>query len=184
MSKRNSHPALKHGGYSGTILLPGEDPTAFEKLRNDLAAEFAPAGPLEEDIVAFMARLLWRKQNLSTYRLAEVARKRVTAIIFEMGPQIDSGLSFDARDPQEVRAAQQAAEERAREELGEAWELAEMGDVATTGHLEHELSILDRLDGMIDRCLKRLLFVRGLKSISSSSATAAPSPPRTRLPAA
>jgi hypothetical protein len=26
------HPALKHGGYSATGLLPGEDPAAFEKL--------------------------------------------------------------------------------------------------------------------------------------------------------
>ena len=185
MGKRNSwvHPALKHGGYSGTTLLPGEDSAAFEKLHTDLAAEFGPAGPLEEDIVTFMARLVWRKQNLSTYRLAEVARKRLLAINSEVGPQIDFGLSFDARDPEKVLAAQQAAEGQARDELGEAWELAEMGDVATTDHLERELLILDRLDGMIDRCLKRLLFVRGLKSISSSSAPE-PSRPRKGLPAA
>jgi hypothetical protein len=64
MSKRNIgiHPALKHGVYSGTALLPGEDPGEFEKLHNKLIAEFAPAGPLEQDIVANMARLIWRKQ--------------------------------------------------------------------------------------------------------------------------
>jgi hypothetical protein len=38
---------------------------------------------------------------------------------------------------------------------------------------------------MIDRCLKRLLFVRGLKSMSPGSAPAQPSAPvAVRLPAA
>jgi hypothetical protein len=34
---------VKHGGYSRTTLLPGEDPAAFEKLHNDLVAEFEAA---------------------------------------------------------------------------------------------------------------------------------------------
>jgi len=37
-----------------------------------------------------------------------------------------------------------------------------------------ELDVKERLDGMIDKCLKRLLFVRGLKSISSPAASPAP----------
>ena len=32
-----------------------------------------------------------------------------------------------------------------------------------------DLEVQDRLDAMIDKCLKRLLFLRGLKSISASS---------------
>ena len=36
-----THPALKHGGYSDTTLLPGEDPAAFEKLHNDLIKDGA-----------------------------------------------------------------------------------------------------------------------------------------------
>jgi hypothetical protein len=78
MSKRNNrfHPALKHGAYSNTTVLPGEDPDEFNKLHARLVAEFAPAGPLEEDIVTSMARLVWRKQNLSTYKLAALARNR------------------------------------------------------------------------------------------------------------
>jgi hypothetical protein len=43
------HPALKHAGYSATTLLPGEDPAAFDKLHQDLIAEFHPDGPLEND---------------------------------------------------------------------------------------------------------------------------------------
>jgi hypothetical protein len=32
------HSALKHGAYSGTCLLPGEDPAEFKKLHQDLVA--------------------------------------------------------------------------------------------------------------------------------------------------
>jgi hypothetical protein len=46
--------------------LPGEDPAAFKKLHANLIKELKPVGPLEEDIVTSVARLLWRKQNLST----------------------------------------------------------------------------------------------------------------------
>jgi hypothetical protein len=44
---------------------PGEDAVAFEKLHQKLINEFTPVGSLEEDIVADIARLTWRKQNLS-----------------------------------------------------------------------------------------------------------------------
>jgi hypothetical protein len=43
----------------------------FEKLRQALIAELAPTGALEEDIVANIARLVWRKRNLATLLGAE-----------------------------------------------------------------------------------------------------------------
>ena len=68
-SRRGSiHPALRHGGYAAMSVLPGEDKAKFEKLHQDLIAEYAPIGASEDDIVATMARLLWRKQNLKTFR--------------------------------------------------------------------------------------------------------------------
>jgi len=78
VSKRSKiiPPALKHGGYSGLAVLPGEDKAAFEKLHRDLIAELNPKGPLEEDIVVTLARYVWRKQNLKTYQLAQAAKKR------------------------------------------------------------------------------------------------------------
>jgi hypothetical protein len=77
------HPALKHGGYAATGLLPGEDRVAFEKLHRDLIAELAPNGAMEDDIVATIARLVWRKQNLSTFRIAELARNRCDRVLSE-----------------------------------------------------------------------------------------------------
>jgi hypothetical protein len=164
-------PALKHGGYSGMTLLPGENATAFKKLHAELIAEWNPTGPLEDDIVASLARLIWRKQNLSTYRKADAAKGRFAEIKYEL---------VVTRDEQ-ARARERTAKEQARKELGAAWELVEAGAV-TIDCLSSELTVIDRLDGMIERCIKRLLLARGCKSISASSATA-PTPPK-RLTAA
>ena len=70
------HPALKHAAYSAVGLLPGENKGEFEKLHRDLIAEYAPNGVSEDDIVSTMAHLLWRKQNLATFRVASLAEGR------------------------------------------------------------------------------------------------------------
>jgi hypothetical protein len=69
------HPALKHGAYSTIAVLPGESRAAFQKLYRDLIAELTPSGVLEDDIIADLARLVWRKQNLGTLRIAEDAQQ-------------------------------------------------------------------------------------------------------------
>ena len=43
-------PALKHGAYSATAILPGEDPDEFKKLHDGLITELVPSGVLEEGI--------------------------------------------------------------------------------------------------------------------------------------
>jgi hypothetical protein len=187
VSKRSNNfpPALKHGAYSGTTVLPGEDQAAFKKLHDGLVAEFAPAGPLEEDIVDTLASLQWRKANLRTYRLAELARDRYSEIWAKAHPPCnDLMLTFgrpvpDERSPEEIRAAIATAEKQTREELGEAMRLVEMGREVTIERLFEEFSVIERLDGMIDRCIKRLLLVRGVKSMSLSSSVA-PAPSRKR----
>lgn len=63
---KRTHPALKHGAYTSLGLLPGENRTEFEKLLQELIAEFTPRGPSENEIVASIARYTWRKKNLST----------------------------------------------------------------------------------------------------------------------
>ena len=65
--------ALKHGAFSATAILPGEDPAAFKKTHEDIIAELVPDGALEDDIVWTIARLVWRKKNFATLRKAEFA---------------------------------------------------------------------------------------------------------------
>jgi hypothetical protein len=124
------HPALKHAGYSATTLLPGEDSDAFEKLHRALIAEFSPVGALEEDIVADMARLTWRKQNLATLRIAELAKERHRKLEYEKVPRVDYDFS-DGIDPAERREGYRAAEEQARQELGHIYKLIDIGEPAT-----------------------------------------------------
>jgi len=88
-------------------------------------------------------------------------------------PKSDESVEFDRTFTEKWRAA----ETQARNELGEQYALVEMGEEATVDCLMKELEVQDRLDSMIDKCLKRLLFVRGLKSISSAPAPA----PRPRI---
>jgi plasmid maintenance system antidote protein VapI len=57
-------------------------------------------------------------------------------------------------------------------------ELVEGWKVAVLSRLLKELGVEERLDAMIDRLLKRLLFVRGLKSITSSEVMVTPSSAR------
>lgn len=191
MVERNHRvpPALKHGGFSGIALLPGEDPAAFKKLHDELIDEFGPSGALESDIVETLARLTWRKQNLLTYRLAARAKIEFSQIRSALPSSSFPMpiLTLPNWGPEEQRAdaerqvqADHTAREQARQKLGIGWQLIELGDVVTTDHLFGELSIVDRIDGMIDRCLKRLLFVRGIKSLSSS-ASEVPSKPIRKL---
>jgi hypothetical protein len=78
-------PALKHAGCSAMALLPGESPDEFEKLPRDLIAEFAPAGALEDEIVATPALLVWRKQNLASFQIAKDAQQHYNNIRREKG---------------------------------------------------------------------------------------------------
>jgi len=175
------HPALKHAGYSATTLLPGEDSAAFESLHRALIAEFIPVGALEEDIVADIARLTWRKQNLATFRIGGLAKERHRKIVYEKVLRVDNDFSdhdfqiddYDI-DPAQRRKRYRAAEEQARQELGDIYQLIDIGVPATVDGLMKELDIKERLGGLIDRCLKRLLMVRGVKSLSSAPSSVAP----------
>src|SRR5215831_8570127 len=171
------HPALKHAGYSATTLLPGEDSAAFESLHRALIAEFTPIGALKEDIVADIARLTWRKLNLQTFRIAELAKERHQKIRSEkvrgadLLPFDDDIVFDDDIDPAVAREGYRAAEKQARQELGDIYQLIDIGEPATVDGLMKELEIKERLDGLISKCLKQLLMVRGVKSLSAASSS-------------
>jgi hypothetical protein len=175
--------ALKHGIYSGLGLLPTESRARFRKFKKQIFADLNLVGRLEEDIGEQIVVLEWRRQHLGTYDLAERARARRSAIHSELVPGTrylglpNLVLEPDPENPtpEERRAAQRRAEKRIRAELGAALELVELGDVATIGHLEKRLAILDRLDAMIARHYKKLAYVRAFKSMAPPSLPA-PSP--------
>jgi hypothetical protein len=198
-------PALKHGGYSATALLPGEDPAALKKLHDDLIDELSPTGALEEDIVANIARLVWRKRQLARLQVVEPqphksisamiadgdlrtdldpgeASKNFEAFSKKIKEKIDrgehhnpAGISrFDT--PQEARRKYDAfMNEREQKRF------VNSGEITTLEQFMSVLAVEERLDTMIDRCLKRLLFLRGLKSLAPAKASSQP-PAQKRLP--
>jgi hypothetical protein len=152
------HPALKHGIYSPTAVLPNENPAEFKKLRRSLVAELRPNGAMEHNIVAQLARYVWRRKNLATFRYANYRANLLSDERF-----IEQLRILEEMDPAE-REAKLAPfrESRYHEDIAK---------VTTNKHLIETLQVEERLNTMIDRCLKRLLFVRGLKSISTASAS-------------
>lgn len=170
-------PALKHAGFSATTILPGESVKEFAKFHRSLIDELNPNGALEDDIVKTVAHLVWRKTNLETFRAAELARHRKEQIWEQTLPNGGKDFNFPspgAFDPADHVEAIKRANEYAQNELGVAYDLVEIGSTATMEQLAKDLEIQDRLDAMVDKCLKRLLLLRGLKSISNPSYSAPP----------
>jgi hypothetical protein len=168
-------PALKHGAYSEVTLLPGEDPDEFAELHRGLIAEFAPNGRMEEETVATIARLTWRRQNLARFQIGQLSNYMIEAIREGTKKLDEGGLSNVVSDLNKMVEARERVEKAQGNRKTEA--LVEFGEIAkqaTLSPLMKQLDIEERLDSMIDRLIKRLLFVRGLKSITSSAATAAP----------
>jgi len=174
---KKPYPAFKHGGCA-IGLLPGESAADFEKHHQGLVAEFTPSGTFEEGIVLNLAQLQWRKDNLKTSRTAERVQRRRRDLIKEKLP-LDV-IKFQISDfvnavPPAVREeAVRAAEDQVRKEFGD--NLAELGETASVDALMKDLAVYERLDAAIDKLLKRLLHVRGLKSISASSSSVPPKP--------
>ena len=163
-------PALKHGGYSATGLLPGEDRAAFEKLHRDLQAELRPDGPFEKDIVTDIAKCIWRKNHLDTLRKAKAARKRDYAIRSALipDPALSLPSAYTRPDPAKVKEAAKTAEMLAREELGRDYIFVEMEDLANPADMFADLEVVERLDARIDKLFKRLMMLKTFKSLSSS----------------
>src|SRR5262249_28562956 len=184
MSKNSKRvpPALKHGIYSGIGLLPTESPAQFRKFRKQIFAELNLVGRLEEDIGDEIVCLEWRRKILSTYVLAQRVRAQHSSIQSELVPPVRyiSALSEFASEfasephpdnpsSEELEVARKRANKRARNDLGAAHELVELGDVVTLDHLQKELAIRDRLDAMITRAYKKLAYVRAIKSMPPPS---------------
>jgi hypothetical protein len=158
----------------GNPLRPAVNTGLAQKPHRDLVAEHAPSGVHGEHIVMNMARLIWRNDNLGTLCIAERAQSRCSAIYEKLNAEFSIRILGAAKREENM----QAAEDQARKELGDMYELVELGEAATIDGLTRELDVKERLDGLVEKCLKRLLLVRGLKSISAPP----PSAPPRRIP--
>ena len=96
--------ALKHGAYSESVLLPGEDPKEFRILHAELVEEFAPEGRLQHETVAAIAALVWRRQHLKNFEVAplvSLVSNAVTNALLDGKPneKLDAGASRTRWNP-------------------------------------------------------------------------------------
>ena len=70
-SKRN---ALKHGIFSGSVLLKGESRAEYNSLFDGLVETFVPEGKLEEVLVEKLATDFWRRRRLLQSEVAEIRK--------------------------------------------------------------------------------------------------------------
>jgi hypothetical protein len=185
---KKTHFALKHRGT--TTILPGESIAAFDALHRDLISELTPNCVLADNIVATIARLIWRKQNLATFQKAVYVRFNYEQIMRREFSRMQPGQAFppelrklppelqglleptDDKSAEQIDAIRQvdAIRDVVSKELGDAaFALAKIGEKATIDGLMNDLEPQERLNGMIEKSLKRLLLVKGLESISASS---------------
>ena len=70
--KPNSKAGMKAKRADEFAILPGEDAREFENLFGQLASEYAPDGPVEEDLVLTLAKCIWRKRRYQRFLAAKV----------------------------------------------------------------------------------------------------------------
>jgi hypothetical protein len=118
-----------------------------------------------------IARLLWRKANLGTFETAQLVKFRYREIFQEelKSREIRSSHSQmfveKCEDQPAPEEAWRAAQKQANAEFGDRCEFTH-DDFGTRRRLMMDLDLEERLDAGIDKCLKRLLMVRGVKSVA------------------
>jgi hypothetical protein len=89
--------ALVHGLYAKDVLLPWDCREDFEKLHEDLKAEFSPHGRAEREAVLDLAMLHWHKHTLWRMRQVSVLKDPFTADILETERKSWSGIRKSLR---------------------------------------------------------------------------------------
>jgi hypothetical protein len=95
--KSRSHNALVHGLYAKDVLLPWDSKEDFEKLLEDLKAEFYPCGRSEEEAVLDLAFLYWNKQTVWRMRQTAVLKDPFTFDILQTERKSWSGIRKQLR---------------------------------------------------------------------------------------
>jgi len=65
--------ALKHGLFSGAVLIPGEDSGQYKQLLAELMDQYTPAGPTLREEVIELANLMWKRRRLRNFVQSQLA---------------------------------------------------------------------------------------------------------------
>ena len=106
--------ALSHGlTAAGAVVLPEEDPDAFERLRAGVIADLAPAGALQRALAQRVAVLLWRLDRVARLEAELFVHGRLSVLRGRMGEAAAAAATASAvlggllDQPEEARQLQQ-----------------------------------------------------------------------------
>jgi hypothetical protein len=115
--------AFRHGLLSRDVVLPGEDPDAFEDLSNQVRANLSPMGPIEEALVYQVVNAMWRLRRsaraetaLFHWRMHALKADQLATQVFSYEKETLSMLSFRTITDEAAHAKASKALERARYE--------------------------------------------------------------------
>jgi hypothetical protein len=87
-----SRNALVHGVYATDVLMPWDSKDDFEKLHEDLKAEYFPRGRSEHEVVLDLACLFWQKHTLWRMRPLAVLKDPLAQDILQTERKSWSGI--------------------------------------------------------------------------------------------
>ena len=110
--KSRNHNALVHGLYAKDVLLPWDSKEDFERLHEDLKAEYRPHERTEEEAVLDLTFLHWDKQTLRRMWQSAVLKDPFTWDIVQTGRKSWSGIRKQLRGgAKDARSLQVMTEE-------------------------------------------------------------------------
>ena len=178
--------ALKHGAFSEILILPGEDPKEFEKLKNALFAEYKPSGVSEEKTMTAIAVAHWQERRLPLYQYAQFLRARKSGFgRFEKDP-LESNYAAWNKAAQDAKApiprdADEPDDDPWKKISGRAHDaeksfddaLLELGERLTLENFDKELEVENKIQSKTDRLYKRFFQMKAMKQIAGLGETPA-----------
>lgn len=164
MTEPSPSNALKHGAFSEVLILPGEDPAAFEELKRRLFAEYNVSGCSEEKTMTSIAKAMWQLQRLGLYEHVQHLRARGPDSANRKGSIAEAFKAKYGMPVTDVPTVPDEPAEKTNDEL-----LLELGKLVTLDHLDKELDVENKLQAKIDRLFKRLYQIKAMKSLAGST---------------
>ena len=154
MHQQVKPPALKHGAFSKILILPGEDPAEFEKLRNGLILEYRPSGESERETIDEIARAMWQARRTGVYQHVKYLRTKAKRA---------ANLAAVNEQRQKVFHQPPLAPPPDPQTVDEA--LLDLGDVIAFDYVGKEMDVDAKLQAKIDRLFRRFFQIKASKQI-------------------
>ena len=180
MTESTAFNAFKHGAFSEVLILPGEDPAAFEELKQRLFVEYNVSGCSEESTMTSIAKTMWQLGRLGLYEHVQFLRAQGSNPTSANGlknPVSEAIKKFMAArgmsDPDDSSANAPTEEVPPKEKTTDE-RLLELGDFVSLGHLDKELDVENKLMAKLDRLLKRFFQIKAMKPLMGLGEPLAP----------